>query len=163
MSGPSTGDYTSAVLIFLVVYAIIIAVGLIISYLLTAITLAMFFRKVGVNPGIAWVPIYNYWRWLEVGGHNGQLAVLMLVPYAGIVTRIFLYIGMYRTGIAFGKDSSWVVLGIFLPFVWCILLGRPNEVYRPEWITARGYPPPRAGFGAVPVTHTSVVPPAAAS
>lgn len=150
MSGPSTGDATSAVLIFLLVYGIILAGTLLISYLVTAITLSMFFRKVGVDPRLAWVPIYNYWKWLEVGGQNGQLALLMLVPYAGIVTSIYLYIGMYRTGFAFGKDSSWVVLGIFLPFVWCILLSRPNEVYRPEWITARGFPPPRAGFGAVP-------------
>jgi hypothetical protein len=158
MSGPSTGDVTSATLIFLLVYGITIVVTLLISYLLTAITLSMFFRKVGVNPALAWVPVYNYWKWLEVGGQTGALALLMLVPYAGIVTSIFLYIGMYRTGFAFGKDSSWIVLGIFLPFVWCILLARPTEVYRPEWITARGFPPPRAGFGAVPVAQPAAPP-----
>ena len=70
----------------------------------------------------------------------------------GEITRrpgVFLAIGSYRTGIAFRKDSSWVVLAIFLPFVWLFLLGRPSEVYDPALITAAGYPPPLAGYGAV--------------
>ena len=85
-----------------------------------------------------------------MGGQPGALSLLVLVPYAGIVTSVFLAIGMYRSGIAFRKDASWVVLGIFLPWVWLFLLGRQSEVYQPELITAAGYPPPRAGFGSVP-------------
>jgi Family of unknown function (DUF5684) len=146
-TGPAIGLIFVAVM---VVFVVIYVVALLAAYVLMALALSQFFRKVGVEPSIGWIPIYGYWKWLEVGGQQGWLSLLVLVPYANIVTAIFLAIGMHRTGIAFGKDSSWVVLGIFLPFVWCFLLARPTEVYDPRRITAAGYPPPLAGFGAVP-------------
>jgi hypothetical protein len=55
---------------------------------------------------------------------------------------------MWHTGKAFGKDSGMLVLGIFLPFVWLFILASKSEVYRPELITAAGYPPPLAGYGS---------------
>lgn len=130
------------------------------AYVVMALALSSFFRKVGVEPWIGWVPIYGYWKWLEVGGQPGWLAVLSVVPYANIVTAVFLATGTYRTGIAFRKDASWVVLAIFLPFVWLFLLGRQTEVYEPALITAAGYPPPLAGYGSLPrSTGTPPTPP----
>ena len=131
----------------IIVSSLIFAVG---AYVLTAVALMQFFRKVGVEPWAAWIPVYGYWKWLEVGGQPGPLALLTLVPYGSIVTTVFLAIGMYRTGFAFRKDSSWVVLGIFLPWLWCFLLARRTETYQPELISQAGFPPPRAGFGSVP-------------
>jgi hypothetical protein len=142
-------DTAAGVLVILLAYGIFIAVVLLISYLLTAITLMMFFRKVGVTPGLAWIPIYNHWKWLEVGSQPGPLALLLLVPGAGIVTRVFQCIGMFRSDIAFGKSTEWIILGIFLPWLWCILLSQPAEQYHPERLAAAGYPPPHAGFGSV--------------
>ena len=150
MNSDPSGAYLG---IFLLIYVAIFVFCLLVFvavYVVTAIALMQFFRKVGVEPWAAWVPIYAYWKWLEVGGQPGALSLLVLVPYAGIVTSVFLAIGMYRSGIAFRKDASWVVLGIFLPWVWLFLLGWQGEVYQPELITAAGYPPPRAGFGSVP-------------
>jgi hypothetical protein len=146
---PTGGDTAAGVLALILAELVIIFVVVAIAYLLTAITLMMFFRKVGVEPWIAWVPFYNHWKWLEVGGQQGWLALLSLIPYGGIVTTVFLAMGMYRTGIAFRKDSGWVVLGIFLPWLWCILLAQEHEVYDPALITAAGYPAPLAGYGAV--------------
>lgn len=148
--GPSSGDIATGTLVILAVYCLILAVVLIAVYVVTGITLSRFFRKVGVEPWVAWVPIYNTWKWLEVGGQHGAFALLQLIPYGGIVTSVFLYIGMWRTGRAFGKESSWLVLGIFLPFVWCWLLGDEKEQYHPEAFAYYGWPPPRAGYGAVP-------------
>lgn len=146
-------DTAAGVLVILAAYGILIGVILLLSYLLTAITLTFFFRKVGVAPGLAWVPIYNTWKWLEVGSQPGPIALLVLVPGMGIVTRIFLIIGMHRSGIAFGKGSEWIVLAIFLPWLWCILLSQPAEQYQPERLAAAGYPPPRAGFGSAPAVE----------
>ena len=136
--------------VFGIVFVGLYLVLLIGVYVLMGLALSSFFRKVGVEPWIGWVPIYGYWKWLEVGGQPGWLSILVVVPYAGIVTSVFLAIGMYRTGFAFRKDSSWVVLGIFLPYVWLFLLARQSEVYDPRLITAAGFPPPLAGYGAVP-------------
>ncbi len=128
-------------------------------YVVQAIALARLFRKTGVEPWIAWVPIYGYWKWLELGGFPGALALLFLVPVANYVSTVFLYMGMYRMGFAFRKDSSWVLLGIFLPFVWCFLLARDSETYQPALQSAMGTPPlTGSGAGAVP-QHPAGPPP----
>jgi hypothetical protein len=145
---PLGNDTAAGVMVILIAYAVFIGVILLIEYVLTAVTLMLLFRKVGINPGLAWVPIYNYWKWLELGGQPGALALLFLTP-AAIVARVFLILGMYRTEIAFRKDTAWIILGIFLPWLWCILLSQRSETYEPGLITAAGYPPPRAGIGAV--------------
>lgn len=144
-------DYTPLLWILFTGYLIVIALIVLISYIVMAIALSLFFKKVGVEPWKAWVPVYGYYTWLQVGGQNGYLAILSVIPYAAIVTWIFLYIGMYRSGFAFGKEAGFLVLGIFFPFVWLFILASRNQVYRPELIAARGYPPPLAGYGAVPV------------
>jgi hypothetical protein len=148
MTDPDGGDTAAGVLVIIAAWGVFALVILLLAWIVTGITLGMFFRKVGVPVWSAWVPVFNLWRWLEVGGQNGAFALLTLIPYGGLVTTVFLAIGMHRTGIAFGKEAAWVVLGIFLPWLWCILLAQPGERYEPERITAAGYPPPRAGFGA---------------
>jgi hypothetical protein len=145
---PLGNDTAAGVLVILAVYGVFVAVVLLISYLLTAATLMLLFRKVGIAPGLAWIPVYNHWKWLELGGQPGALALLRLTP-AAVVAWVFQVLGMHRTGIAFGKESGWLVLGIFLPWLWCILLSSRDETYDPSLIVAAGYPPPRAGIGAV--------------
>lgn len=153
---PTGGDTAAGVTIIIVAYLVLLGGILLVSYLLRSITLMLFFRKVGVTPGLAWVPVYSTWKWLEVGGQNGAFALLSLIPYGGIATTVFLALGMYRTDIAFRKDTAWIVLGILVPWLWCILLSQRSEVYQPELIVAAGYPPPRAGHGAVqPVPATA--------
>src|SRR3954468_1140722 len=138
---------------FFAVFAIWFGIVLLLSLALcvvNAFALMSLFRKVGVAPWIGWVPYYNTWTVLELGGQPGPLALLSLAPYGNYAVLVFLAISHHRTGIAFGKDTGWVVLAIFVPFVWAFLLGRPEEVYRPELITAAGYAPPKVGFGAPP-------------
>jgi hypothetical protein len=144
-------DSQSTIAALFVIYGIffvILLLSLLISYVLYGIALSMFFRKVGVDSWIAWVPYYRYWKWLEVEGQPGAYALFGIVSSLRIVTSIFLYIGMWSTGKAFGKDVGILILGIFLPFVWLFILASKDEVYRPELISAAGYPPPRAGYGS---------------
>jgi hypothetical protein len=156
------GDYASSAAALAILGAIILisVVIWLAIYVVMAIALMTFFRKVGVKPWIAWVPFYNTWVWLEVGGQRGWLVLLSIVPYAGIVTTVFLYIGMYRTGLAFRKPGAFLVLGIFLPFVWAFILGSRAEVYEPQLITAAGYPPPLAGYGSVVPNYANAEQPA---
>ncbi len=138
------------ILVALLVVLIAWVLVAVVAYVVTALCLARFFRKVGVEEWIAWVPVYSGWKFLEVGGLPGVYVLFGLIPYGGIVTIVFTALAMHRIGIAFGKEAAWVVLGIFLPWVWWLLLARAEETYRPEWIAAAGYPPPRAGTGSAP-------------
>ena len=136
---------------FIGVYAIIIVVSLIFalaSYVILAIGLAGLFRKAGIEPWKAWVPLYSTYVWLQLGGQNGHWVWASLIPYGSLVTSIFLYIGMHRTGKAFGKDTGFLVLGIFLPWVWVLILGLGKEEYHPERITAAGLGGPLVGYGS---------------
>jgi hypothetical protein len=138
--------------IFGVVY--LVALGLALAFALAywallSFALSRFFAKVGVEPWTAWVPIYQYWKWLEVGGFMGSISLLYLIPGARIAASVCLFIGMYRSGIAFKKDPAFLILGIFLPFVWAFILSGESETYEPELISKAGYPAPLAGFGSV--------------
>lgn len=132
----------------ILLFSLLIAAGF---YVLMAISLSSLFRKVGIEGWKAWVPYYSTWVWLELGGQRGWISLLSFVPGGSYVAAVFLYIGMYRTGKAFGKDGAFLLLGIFLPFVWAFILGgRNGGEYHPEWFAAYGWPPPYVGHGGVP-------------
>ena len=146
-SGAAVGGFIA---LFLVLYFAILFVALAGAYVLSAIGWMQLFRKTGVEPWIAWVPFYNTWKVLELGGQPGWMALLSLVPGGSIVVLVFQAIAAHRIGISFGKDEGWVVLEVFLPWLWAILLGRQQEVYDPRRLQAFGYPPPSAGYCSVP-------------
>jgi hypothetical protein len=147
----SSQSGAAAVELFLVIYFAVLGfavfVGLI-YYVLTGFAFMALFRKVGIEPWAAWVPIFNTWRILELGGQPGWFSLFVLVSPGAIVTAVFECIGVYRTGIAFRKTGEWVVLFIFLPFVWAWLLASEKETYDPDLIRQRGYGPPLVGIGS---------------
>jgi hypothetical protein len=139
-------------------FALLISVAV---YVLNGFAFMRLFRKTGVEPWAAWVPVFNYWRVLELGGMPGWISLGSLIPSGSTVTAVFVAIADYRTGLAFRKTGGYVVLAIFLPFVWAFLLSSDTENYEPGLITAAGYPPPKAGFGAPEYVHTAPAPPTA--
>lgn len=126
------------------VFFLVVAAAL---YAVQAIALMFFFKRVGVEPWKAWVPFYSTWVWLEVGGQPGWLALLSLIPGGSLVTFVFLCIGMYRTGLAFGREGAWVVLGVFAPLVWLFVMAFAQHRYRPEVFPQNGWQGPFAGLG----------------
>ena len=130
--------------------ALIMLVSVLVGYLLFAFALTSLFRKVGVPVWKAWVPYVQIWTLLRLGGVSGHWVWLFLVPYANLVAGVFLYIAMYRIGVSFNKNGGMLVLGIFLPFAWAFVLGGRNEVYRPDFLAYRGFPPPLDGYGSIP-------------
>jgi hypothetical protein len=131
-------------------------------YVLDGFAFMKLFRKVGIEPWAAWVPVFNTWRILEMGGQPGWLAPIAFVPYGGsTVTAVFKCIGAYKTGLAFRKDGAWVVLFIFLPFVWAWLLAADGLAYEPELIAQRGYKPPLVGYGSARGPYVPPTPPPA--
>jgi hypothetical protein len=101
------------------VFIFIFAVGI---YVAVALCLMSIFKKAGVKPWIAWVPFYNHWKTLEIGGQQGFWAVLAIIPFVNIVAAVITYIAMYHIGKKLGKEGAFVLLAIFLPIVWYIWL-----------------------------------------
>ena len=91
-------------------------------YVVSALCMMSIFKKAGVIAWIAWVPFYNQWKLLEIGGQQGFWAVLAIVPIVNIISAIFMYIAMYHIGKKLGKEGAFVLLAIFLPIVWFIWL-----------------------------------------
>lgn len=92
-------------------------------YVVYSFLLSRIFKKAGVPQWAAWVPVYNSWKMLELGGQQGFWAVLALIPIVNIVSAVFMYIAMYHIGRKLGKENWFVLLAIFLPVVWLIWLG----------------------------------------
>lgn len=110
------GAFLGAFLVFLLIFAII-------CYAVGAFLLGRVFKKAGVPQWIAWVPIYNTWKLLEMGNQQGFWSVLALLPFVNIVSAVFVYIAMYHIGKKLGKEDWFVLLAIFVPVVWLVWLG----------------------------------------
>jgi hypothetical protein len=90
-----------------------------ITYIIAAIFLGLIFKKAGVASWIAWVPVYNSWKLLEIGGQKGFWSLFSLAGLS-IITAIFIYISMYNIGLKFGKSGTFILLGIFFAPIWLI-------------------------------------------
>jgi hypothetical protein len=156
--GYTSGEQAVAALLLVSGIALAAAGALIVvNYLFVGIALSAVFRKTGIEPWKAWVPFYSTYTWLRLGGQNGHWVWATLLPPGGIVTQVFLYLGMHRTGVAFGKSSGFVVLGILLPWVWLCVLGFGRADYRPERLAAAGLGAPLEGDGAHAYTTAGVM------
>lgn len=107
-----------------------------IAFVVTALLLSRIFKKAGVEEWKAWVPVYNSWVLLELGGQKGYWAILAYVPIVNIVAAVFLYIAMYNIGLKFGKGGEFVLWAIFLPIVWLIWLATDDSKWNKKAATA---------------------------
>ncbi len=118
----SAGDTAVAASVF-VTFAIIALLCTIGAYVAMAFGLMGIFKKAGVEGWIAWVPFYNNWKLLEIGGQQGFWAVLAIIPFVNIVSAVFMIIAMYHVGLKLGKSGVFVLLAIFFPIIWALILG----------------------------------------
>lgn len=131
----------------IILFGLIVTV---IAYVVTALLLGRIFKKAGIASWIAWVPFYNQWKFLEIGGQQGFWAILLILPIVQYVSIVFIYISMYNVGLKLGKSSAFVVLGIFLPIVWYIWLAVDDS----KWNDSLGKP-------SMAVEHSGAAPTAA--
>ncbi len=109
-----------------------VVVFMVLCYVVGALLLGRIFKKAGVEAWKAWVPVYNVWVMLELGGQAGWWAILAFVPFVGIAAAVFQYIAMYRIGLRLGKEGWFVLLAIFLPVVWLAWLALDNSTWRSD-------------------------------
>lgn len=131
-SSTTSSDNIAGALIGLLIQFIIYAI----IYVIYSLLLARIFKKAGLPQWIAWVPFYNSWKFLELGGQPGFWAVLIIVPILNIVSIVYMYIAMYYIGKNFGKSGAFVLWGIFIPMVWYIWLAVDSSKWGDRKITA---------------------------
>lgn len=112
-------------LVFVLIFALIF-------YGISAFLLGRIFKKAGEPQWIAWVPVYNTWKILELGGQQGFWAILGFIPFVNIIALIYLYIAMYNIGKKLGKEDWFVLLAIFVPIIWMIWLGYDDSKWPKE-------------------------------
>lgn len=100
------------------------------AYVFVAILLSRIFKKAGVKPWKAWVPIYSNWILLELGGQKGYWAIVALVPFVSIISIVYMFIAMHRIGLHLGKRDEFVLFAIFLPLVWYAWLALDNSTWK---------------------------------
>ncbi len=122
-----------AVIMSMIGFFLFVAV---IGYVVMSFILSRIFKKAGVEEWIAWVPIYNSWKLLEIGGQPGWWAVLAVVPVVNIVSIVMLFIAMYNIGLKLGKEGAFILWAIFIPLVWYLWLAFDTSV----WDDSKGSP-----------------------
>ena len=106
------------------------------TYVIVAVSLMKIFKKAGVPSWAAWVPFYNSWKLLEIGGQQGFWAVLAIIPIVNIASSIFILIAQYHIGKKLGKGSEFVLWAIFVPIVWFIWLAFDKSTWDDKASTA---------------------------
>ena len=124
-------DESAATALILISLFFILAFG-ILTYIIIALSLMKIFKKAGVKQWVAWVPYYNSWKMLEIGGQPGFWAILSIVPIVSIIYAVYTYIAMYHIGKKLGKDDAFILVGLFLPLVWYIWLAVDKSKWHDE-------------------------------
>lgn len=143
----STSDPGTVLAIFGVVAVITIVI-----YVVYALFLSKLFKKAGVEGWKAWVPFYNQWVFLELGGQPGWialLAILGIIPFigwiGGVVAYVFACIAAYHIGTKLQKESWFVILYVLVSPVWLIWLAVDDSKWQgkvPAAAAAPSYQPP---------------------
>ncbi len=92
-------------------------------YVWMALALSAVFRKSGVEPFKAWVPILNLVVLLQLAGLSPWLVVLAFVPFVNIAFLVVFAIALYRVSVAFGFGAGMAVVGVLLFPVWASIVG----------------------------------------
>lgn len=123
----TTSTVDSAAVAGIFIITLLIAL---IAYAIFAWLLGRIFQKAGQAQWKAWVPLYNTWVFLEIGGQKGFWAVLMLVPLINFVSLIFTIIAAVNIGKRLGKHEAFVLLYLFFTPVWLLWLAFDNSTWQ---------------------------------
>jgi hypothetical protein len=108
-------------------------IGGLAAYVFYGFALMAIFRKAGLVAWPAWVPIFNTWRVLELGGQNGWWVLIALIPFVGpIIFLVFVIIAGVKIQTAFGKPGVFYLLALLLTPVWYGILAWDSSTWNPQ-------------------------------
>ncbi|WP_374945375.1 DUF5684 domain-containing protein [Agreia sp.] len=128
--GSATG--TAAGLLFTLIFSAFYVVLVAAVYVIGSWFLSKIFVKAGEPAWKGWVPVYNSWTFLELGGQAGWWALVAVVPFVGIASSVFICLAAYNIGLRFAKTGVWVVLYILVPYVWWGIVAFDRSVWNPQ-------------------------------
>ena len=110
--------------------------------ILPFVGLCFVFKKAGVEPWKALIPIYNIVLWIKVCGKNWRWYIYFLIPAINIFTFLLIVV---ETAKVFGRHSFWEqTLAVIFPYIYMPYLGLskaeylgPDEAKSHEYSTAR--------------------------
>ena len=158
-------DSTEQAIAFILAYSAFIAIIGLAFYVVTAIFMMKLFAKANVPAWKAWVPVVNSWKFLELGGYQGALCLLVfatIIPCVGslgtLALLVFMCMAAYQIGLKLGKDGVWVVLYVLVSPVWLGIMGFNQATWNdslgkpalglerpPSWPAYGGGVPPTGG------------------
>ena len=138
---------TPAVMFNIIILSLVFAVGM---YVLMSFAFMRIFKKAGLPAWKAWVPYYNNWLFLELGGYNGALSLLMLGLYmpfvpvigfmAAVVGFVFDCLAAKEISAKLNKSSTFILfpLGIatfgITSIIWYFIVASGDN----QWNDAAG-------------------------
>ena len=127
---------TAGFLAFIAAYIgfiLIISIGV---YVLTSIAKMKIFKKAGLPGWKAWVPFYNNWLFLELGGYNGALIFLAFIPFfGGIALLVAICLAAKEISKKLDKSDIFilfplgVITGGITTIIWCYITGFGNSTW----------------------------------
>ncbi|MDR2524551.1 MAG: DUF5684 domain-containing protein [Candidatus Nomurabacteria bacterium] len=117
-SSPVADETAGIVAAVAIIIGLIIAIG---AYVLVSIFIMKLFKKAGVKPWIAWVPVYNQWKFLQIGGYPGGLVFLAV---GGVILYIIGMVLMFIGSLGAKQLMVFAILGVLfmcLTFVACVI------------------------------------------
>ncbi len=87
-----------------------------VAFLLTRLGLSRMFKLGGLNPILAWIPILNWWYWIQLVGRPKWYMVGMVIPGVNILFSFNIKLDLLRS---FGKNKfGEQFAGIVLTFAY---------------------------------------------
>ncbi len=114
---------------FLSIFGIFLLVALAI-YIVSVIAMWKLFTKAGEAGWKSLIPVYNMWVFLRLGDQAGWWALVALIPLVNIVSIVFMAIAAYNIGLKLGKEGWYVVLYLFVPVIWMLILGFDKSTWK---------------------------------
>jgi hypothetical protein len=109
------------------------AIGALVVYVFYGFALMGIFRKAGLRAWPAWVPVFNLWRFLQLGGQKGWLVLIAVIPIVGtIIYLVFLIMAGVKIQTGFGKPGVFFLLALFLTPVWYGILAWDRSTWKPR-------------------------------
>lgn len=144
------------------------AIFALVIYAVFAFFLGKIFKKAGEDAWKAWVPVYNQWVFLELGGQQGWIALLSLagvIPFVGwigsLVSFVFACVAAYQIGLKLQKEAWFVVLYILVSPVWIIWLAVDSSTWKGTPVAANANPANQPPVEEPEQNNTPTTPPVA--